>query len=349
MWPFLYSIGVAFYLVGNYPEWREGVFFLAHDISSMLQWLLSRGPTGRPAKSTSKTAIRHDSTSIWVSTGSSEIKSRTKALFSDGFVIAEPYKTYHGSEIQLHSREMATMVAATNDPYTVMVDSSPLGFARVVRDFIAFKTREYSTDANEHCFFVFHPDNAWMGAFMRLEHIDGPLPPEFVGVAHDLFVLCRWMLCVRVALVQAMGDAGKRIYFHILIPTCEPLVIPRPFNFIDALFPLVIEGPVRRGHELVWLRVVPPSIGLLRDVGSIPSPSPARAERKACLAICIMWITASPLLVVVCKYFCVPNIPFYVALSITTVFHGCALAATLWVKREVKGYYLQEESPATLG
>ncbi|OAA41731.1 hypothetical protein NOR_05239 [Metarhizium rileyi] len=349
MWQCLYSAGIALYLVGNYPEWREGIFSVVHDTLSLFQWLVSRGVSGIPAQPALRTVIRHDLAAIWTPTELSEFKSRTKALMAVGTIATESYETYHGDQIRLQLPGMAGMVGGVSDPFIVMTECTSLGFARVVWDFVALKVGEYRNDGEEHCFFVFHPDNAWMGAFMRLERVEGPLPFEFVGVAHDLFVLCRWMLCVRVALVQAMGDAGRKVHFHILIPTSEPLVIPRPFSFTDGLYPLTVEGPTRRGRALVWLRVVAKQAGLLKDIGAVPSPCHVSAERKACVAVCIVWVVVSPVLVMVCKVLCSPNTPFYMTLALTTIFHGLALVATLWLKREVKDYYLLDELPATLG
>ncbi|KAM4057228.1 hypothetical protein HRG_014848 [Hirsutella rhossiliensis] len=62
-----------------------------------------------------------------------------------------------------------------------------------------------------------------------------------------------------------MGDQGKKIHFHILIPAYEPLVIPRPFKFFHALLPLTVDGAISRGRKLVWLRIVSVKDHYLRE------------------------------------------------------------------------------------
>ncbi|XWW92668.1 hypothetical protein V2A60_000593 [Cordyceps javanica] len=359
MWEFVYSVSISLYLIGNYVEWRDSIFTLTHDALSLWLWLFSRRQvltSSSPAAATKRTHADHNSTSMWMPPGSSEMKLRTKALFALGPVAAHPYRTYQGAQVRHHLRYMAGLLPAPAAEAFVPMHA-PYSFARTVRDFVALKCGENSGDKHGHRFFVFHPDTAWMGAFQRLHEVEGPLPPEFAGVSHNLFVLARWMLCERVALVQALGeDAGRAVRFHILVPTAETLVIPQPFCFVDALAPLTIEGPVSNGHPLVWFAVAPglaaaattTAIGL-RDVGAIPPPCPDLAEGKAFIAMCLLWIAASPLLVALCRLLCFVHLPFYVALALSLAFHGLALNVTLWFKRQVTEYYMQEDPPIMLG
>ncbi|KAJ3484387.1 hypothetical protein NLG97_g7063 [Lecanicillium saksenae] len=350
MWEFLYSISISVYLVGHYPEWRDGIFTLAHDASSLWMWLSSRGHTGAYIASPTKSImVDHNSTAMWMPPGSSEMKLRTKALFALGPIAALPYKTYQGTQIHNQLKGMASMLPISSEACMPIALNTPYSFARMVRDFVALKCSENSSDKYGHRFFVFHPDTAWMGAFQRLCEIDGPLPLEFAGVSHNMFVLARWMLCERVALVQTLGDAGRKIRFHVLIPTTEALVVPHTFCFVNALEPLVMEGPISKGHPLVWLKMAPESAALLRDVGAIPPPCPDLAEGKAFTAMCLLWIAASPVLLAVCRALCFVHLPFYMALVLSLVFHGFALNATLWLKKQVGEYYMQEDAPIMLG
>lgn len=352
MWHFLYSFSISLYLIGNYPEWREGVFTLAYDASSLWRWLSARRHMGTwhaPVSIKNRQGTDHNSTAIWMPPGSSEIKLRTKALFALGPVASQPYGTYQGSQIYSQLRETTLVVPISPDLCMAAVLNTPATFAKNVRDFVSLKCSEYSGDKRSHRFFVFHPDTAWMGAFQRLGENEGPLPLEFAGVSHNLFVLARWMLCERVALVQALGDAGREISFHLLVPAAEPLVIPQPFSFVDALEPLTIEGPISRGQPLVWFRMAAASRVQLRDVGVIPPPCLDLAEGKACIAVCLLWIAASPLLLVFCRVVCSVNLPVYVALALSLVLHAFALNGTVWLKKQVREYYMQEDCPMTLG
>lgn len=357
MWPFIYSISISLYLISNYPEWRDGILTLSHDASALWWWLSSRGQfrstmsaadaSTMPSKKKLYTAD-HNSITIWVPPGSSEMKRRTKALFELGTVTAQPYRTYQG--LQIHQlRDVARVLQISHDPYMASIMSTPSSLARTVRDFVKLKCSEYSDDGYSHRFFAFHPDTAWMGTFLRLQETEGPLPLEFAGVSHNLFVLARWMLCERVVLVQTLGEAGRRIRFHILIPAQEPLVIPHHICFVDALGPLRIEGPIGRGSPMVWLKITQHSTTVLRDVGTIPPPCPALAEGKASIAVCLLWIGVSPILLVLCRAICSVHVPFYATLAVSLLCHGLALNATLWLKREVREYYMQDDAPTTLG
>ncbi|OAA73599.1 hypothetical protein ISF_00500 [Cordyceps fumosorosea ARSEF 2679] len=367
MWEFIYSISIALYLVGNYVEWRDSIFTLVYDASSLWLWLSSRRQIGDGGASFSSSrattrkralADHHNSTAMWTPPGSSEMKLRTRALFALGPVAALPYRTYQGTQVHSHLRYMTGLPPPASSPEALVSMSlhTPLSFARVVRDFVALKCSENGSggDHDGHRFFVFHPDTAWVGAFQRLHDVEGPLPPEFAGVAHNLFVLARWMLCERVALVQALGDdAGRRVRFHVLVPTTETLVVPQPFCLVEALLPLTIEGPISKGHPLVWFAVAAAGSStaapIMRDVGAIPPPCPEVAEGKAFVAMCLLWIAASPLLLAVCKMLCFAQLPFYVALAMSLLFHGFALNLTLWLKRHVCEYYMREDAPMMLG
>ncbi|KAJ2980394.1 hypothetical protein NQ176_g2671 [Zarea fungicola] len=357
MWPFIYSISISLYLISNYPEWRDGILTLSHDASALWWWLSSRGQFRSNMSAAGATmpnkkifaTTDHNSTTIWVPPGSSEMKRRTKALFVLGTVTTQTYRTYQGAQIHHHLRGVAGRLHIAQDPYLASIMSTPSSFARTVRDFVKLKCSEYSDDGYSHRFFAFHPDTAWMGAFLRLQETEGPLPLEFAGVSHNLFVLARWMLCERVVLVQALGEAGRNIRFHVLIPAEEPLVIPHHICFVDALGPLTIEGPVSRGSPMVWLKITQHPTTLLRDVGAILPPCPVLAEGKASIAVCLLWIGVSPILLALCKVICSVHIPFYAALAVLLLFHGLALNATLWLKREVKEYYMQDDDPTTLG
>lgn len=369
MWEFLYSASISLYLLGHYAEWRDSLFTLTHDAASLWLWLSSRAGSGpssaRYSNNNNNKLVDHNSTTVWMPPGSSEMKRRTKALFALGPVAAHPYRTYQGTQVlHHHLRDTTTSLflpASLLPPETFLSAhlNAPFSFARIVRDFVALKCSEHGSSSDTHHghrFFVFHPDTAWMGAFQRLQAVEHPpLPPEFAGVAHNLFVLARWMLCERVALVQTLGEAaGRRVRFHVLVPTAEPLVIPHPFCFVEALAPLTIEGPISKGHPLVWFRMVPASTTtttavVLRDVGAIPPPCPEMAEGKAVTAVCLLWIAASPVLLAVCRLLCFVHLPFYVALALSLLFHGLALNATLWLKRQVSEYYMQEDTPIMLG
>ncbi|EGX96645.1 hypothetical protein CCM_01303 [Cordyceps militaris CM01] len=352
MWEFIYSVSISLYLVGNYVEWRDSIFTLTHDASSLWLWLSSGRRAGTLLASTAaaKGALAdHNSTTMWMPPGSSEMKLRTKALFALGPVAAHPYQTYQGTQVHNHLRYMTGPLPVLPEALVSMHLHTPLSFARIVRDFVALKCNENDGDECGHRFFVFHPDTSWMGAFQRLHEVEGPLAPEFAGVSHNLFVLARWMLCERVTLVQTLGDAGRRVRFHVLVPTTETLVIPQPFCFVEALAPLTIEGPISKGYPLVWLALAAGSATVLRDVGAIPPPCPDRAEAKAFVAMCLLWIAASPLLVALCRLLCFVHLPFYVALALSLLFHGFALNVTLWLKRQVSAYYMREDTPIMLG
>ncbi|KAM3509540.1 hypothetical protein MY10362_000534 [Beauveria mimosiformis] len=298
---------------------------------------------------TNQGLLDHNSMGMWMPPGSSEMKLRTKALFALGPIAARPYRTYQGTQVHSHLRTMASMPPLSPENLVPMSLHTPFSFARTVRDFVALKCSENSSDKYGHRFFVFHPDTAWMGAFQRMYDVEGPLPLEFAGVSHNLFVLARWMLCERVTLVQSLGDAGRKIRFHVLVPTTETLVIPQPFCFMDALAPLIIEGPISKGYPLVWFRMASLSTTGLRDVGAIPSPCTDLAEGKAFTAVCLLWIVSSPLLLAACRMVCFVHLPFYVALALSLLFHGLALNVTLWIKRQVREYYMQEDAPIMLG
>ncbi|OAA82026.1 hypothetical protein LEL_01571 [Akanthomyces lecanii RCEF 1005] len=354
MLEFLYSISISLYLLGHYVEWRDSILTLAHDVWSLWLWLSARGQMGTSPATTKKRTLLLDcnSTTMWMPPGPSEMKQRTKALFALGPIAAHPYRTYQGTQIRNNLRDMAAMLPLSPEMFPSAHLNTPFCFARIVRDFVALKCSEHGSSSDKrgggHRFFVFHPDTSWMGAFQRLHEMEGPLPLEFAGVAHNLFVLARWMLCERVTLVQALGDAaGRSVCFHVLVPTAEPLVIPQPFCFVDALAPLTIEGPVGRGQPLVWFRTT--TTAALRDVGAIPPPCPDLAEEKARTAVCMLWFAASPLLLAMCRLLCFMDLPFYGALALSLLLHGFALNATLWLKRRVSEYYMQEDAPIMLG
>lgn len=301
------------------------------------------------APPTREMAVDHNSTTMWMPPGSSEIKLRTKTLFALGPIATIPYRTYQGAQIHSCLRGMASILPEPPETYTSLHLNTPFTFARLVKDFVALKCAENSNGKDAQRFFVFHPDTAWVGAFQRLCELEGPLSLEFAGISHNLFVLARWMLCERVALVQALGDAGRKIRFHVLVPAAEALVIPHSISFVNALEPLVIDGPICKGRPLVWFKLAPGSGVVLRDVGVIPPVCPVLAEGKAFTAVCLLCIVASPLIMLACKAFYLVHCPFYVALALSLLLHGLALNATMWLKRQITLYYMQEDTAIILG
>ncbi|KLU92552.1 hypothetical protein MAPG_11497 [Magnaporthiopsis poae ATCC 64411] len=267
--------------------------------------------------------VRADATAAYDHINSSSSRTlrlstsaRIQGFFSATIILAEVVKIYQNEQIRRELKGLYEQLRMHNN-LVAGGASGPDGFARQVLDFLDLKVREYAQDGGEHLFFIYHPDTNWHGEFARIaaeaaqqqpggDSGAGEAQSRLLGVSHDLFAIFRLMLCTRVALQKARGDAATGVSFHLLVPSYSVVAIPRSFVAIDALFPLTIEGQIAQGEPLVWLNF-PPMEGYnrptLKDVGNpadlpgeISWEGPAIVGAEIATAA-VAWMGITPLVV----------------------------------------------------
>ncbi|GAQ03685.1 hypothetical protein ALT_1006 [Aspergillus lentulus] len=157
---------------------------------------------------------------------------------------------------------------------TVMGASGPDGFARPVYDLVKMKINKVNAaDRKNHRFFIYHNSNNWHQAFERLTS-ENPLPSEFINnPCDDLDHACLFMREVRQKLLAKDEKRGKRITFHLVIPSWSKLQIKEPLHFPEDLYPLQIEGLKHGGQNQVELNLPAAPAGLLHGVSNVLDPN----------------------------------------------------------------------------
>ncbi|QKX58846.1 uncharacterized protein TRUGW13939_05974 [Talaromyces rugulosus] len=146
------------------------------------------------------------------------------------------------------------------------------GFATHVYDYIETSIEATTKDssADNHRYFVYHPDTNWYPAFHRLIR-NNPLPGGFCAKSDDLDQLCLIMQTARRTLVEA-SDAGKDINFHLLIPAWSPISITEPLHFPDDLQPFRVEGLKYQGKPYVTFNLPFERARLLYGIRNLRDP-----------------------------------------------------------------------------
>lgn len=213
-------------------------------------------------------------------TASNATGLRIQTLLAAAAIAVEAYTAYdNGEALRADLGAIADQIKFTNN---ILVGGSggPDGFAQHVLDFINLKIPQYTADGKEHRFFLYHPHTQWHGAFARLRRTQG-FPHEcFLGFGRDLFMAARLILSAWVALEELMGDEAKNITFHLLIPSFCTIVIPQPFQLVDALFPLTIDSEIGGGY-MVWLNLPRIAARVLVDVGNLSDLPESKWKREA--------------------------------------------------------------------
>lgn len=146
------------------------------------------------------------------------------------------------------------------------------GFAKHVYDYIetSIEATMKDSSADNHRFFVYHPDTNWYPAFHRMIR-NNPLPGAFCAKSDDLDQLCVVMQSARKTVVEA-NDEGKDIKFHLLIPAWSPISITEPLHFPDDLQPLRVEGLKYQGKPYVTFNLPFERAGLLQGIRNLRDP-----------------------------------------------------------------------------
>ncbi|PHH79239.1 hypothetical protein CDD80_5323 [Ophiocordyceps camponoti-rufipedis] len=121
MFYYLDPLTAAQYIIGQYPEWRDGIFIRTHDAASVLRWLSTRSLADIAAESVSREAADACSASVWAPSGDSDLTDRVRALFFIGKITTQSYTTYRGTQISHDMRHVAGELSISND----MVDALP--------------------------------------------------------------------------------------------------------------------------------------------------------------------------------------------------------------------------------
>ncbi|CVL09107.1 uncharacterized protein FMAN_14253 [Fusarium mangiferae] len=163
---------------------------------------------------------------------------------------------------------------------TVSGASGPDGFARPVYDFILKSISDIDPrERHMHRFFVFHPDTNWYGAFHRLLG-KNRLPAEFCAKADNLDTICRFMQDIRKTLIEE-SSAGRKVVFHLLIPSWYTIHIREPLHFPASLHPLRVKGEKHKGKELVEMNLPAAPANMLNGVANVLDPKYSNRIAKA--------------------------------------------------------------------
>ncbi|KAK4234265.1 hypothetical protein C8A03DRAFT_47360 [Achaetomium macrosporum] len=116
--------------------------------------------------------------------------------------------------------------------------------------------------AQEHWFFVFHPDDDWYPGFYHLLE-EKPLDPRFCGYTRQIDTAFVFMLEARREIQRRAyresrirGKAPPRpVKLHLLMPAYQPILIAEALQIPSEIGDFVMEGRTNSNKPFVWLNL----------------------------------------------------------------------------------------------